>query len=210
MTEGVKADDWAAWSGLSKRSVRDAKSTLASTCENNLVEDDCLGAVEQDPPLGVPSHSSSEHRRFDGGADGRQASRVHVVSDLDDVLLCAAVSELFDGQDRLTDDRSLVKVSRRKVSRRANRLDALVERLVIGPRSSKARQERVMNVDDSRRSMAEVSRDDLHEASEDDEVNVMLRDELEQLLLRFDLCVFRPGEVVKGLSWSELRLCGGR
>ena len=81
-----------------------------------------------------------------------------------------------DAHDVLFDDRTLVELGRDEVRGRADELDASLEGLVVRSRALEPRQERVMDVDDSARSVPAQScgREDLHVASQDHEVHVVL------------------------------------
>mmetsp|Transcript_6847 Transcript_6847/g.21581 ORF Transcript_6847/g.21581 Transcript_6847/m.21581 type:complete len:282 (+) Transcript_6847:292-1137(+) len=99
-----------------------------------------------------------------------------------------------DARRALLDDGALVEARGRVVRRRADELDAALVRAVVRLGADERGQERVVDVDDAhgvRR--AELVRDDLHVAREDDDVDVELLHERD--LLVFDLALRRLGDL---------------
>src|SRR3954447_22910481 len=91
---------------------------------------------------------------------------------------------MSDPRDLLLDDRPFVKLRRDVVRRRADELHPVLVGLVVWPSATKARQERVMNVDDpARQCIAERRRKHLHVSRQHDEVDTERVDQLKDLRL---------------------------
>ena len=83
--------------------------------------------------------------------------------------------------DVLLDDRPLVEFRRHIMRRRADQLHAPRMGLMIRLGSLEARQERMMNVDQAAFKLAaEIGRQDLHVARENDKVDALSLDKIEQ------------------------------
>src|SRR3954451_11842594 len=104
----------------------------AGAVRRHLPEHHRLRPVEQHPGLGVPAYGAGEHLALDVATGRDELGGVEAVVDARHVLL---------------DDRALVEVAGHVVRRGADQLHAAVERLVVGPRTLEARQERVVDVD---------------------------------------------------------------
>lgn len=142
-----------------------------------------LGPVQEDSPISIPANGRRKHLTLDVGALLDQLLGVHAV---------------VDPRNPLLDDGALVQISRDKVRRRADDLDASLVGLVVGLRALERGQEAVVNVDDAAgHGLAESRRQDLHVSGENDELDAVLLDELEDPRLLLRLGVVCDGEVVE-------------
>lgn len=149
----------------------------------HLVEDNSLGAVQEDTLLAPPLDGSGKNLALD-------------VAALVDELLGA--HGVVGPGDALLDNGALVKVSGDEVGGGADDLNAALESLVVGLGALEGGQEGVVDVDDlAGHDLAELGGEDLHVAGEDDELDVVLGDELEDLGLLLLLGVLGDGQVVE-------------
>src|SRR4051794_29212856 len=95
-------------------------------------EDDCPGAVGHDAIFQVPLDGAREHEALDVAADPYE--------------ICAGVA-VAHARDVLLDDRPLVELCRDVVRRRADHLDASLERPVVRARACEGGQKRMVDVD---------------------------------------------------------------
>ena len=104
-----------------------------------------------------------------------------------------------DAGDVLLDDRPLVEIGGHAVGGRADQLDAALVGLRVGARTLEGGQEGVVNVDDAAlHGAADLVREDLHVARQDDELNILGGDEVEELAFRLSLRVLRDGDIEEG------------
>src|ERR1700691_4163807 len=147
------------------------------------VQDDPAIAVQQGTVLGVPGDRPGEHVGLDVTAGLGEQLRLKRVVNAHHVLL---------------DDGPLVKVGRHVMRGGADDLHALGVRLVVGPGTLEARQERVMDVDHPAfHPLADFRGQDLHIAGEDDELGLGLVDEREQCRLRRGLSLRGDRDVME-------------
>ena len=95
---------------------------------------------------------------------------------------------MTDADDVLVDDRAVVELGGHVVRGDADELHAAVVRLVVGATAAERREERVVDVDDPfRPPSAELRREDLHVAREDDERDAVRGEDVlhRALLFRF-------------------------
>src|SRR6185312_11865724 len=90
-------------------------------------EHDRLAAIEDHAVLEMMAHGARQHAAFDVAALAREVFRGVAVADTLDILV---------------DDRTFVEVARDVMRGGADKLDAALMGLVIGPRPLEARQER--------------------------------------------------------------------
>src|SRR6202012_851820 len=95
-------------------------------------EYDGLAAIEDHAILQVTPHGPRQHAALDVAALAHEIVRRIAMADALDVLV---------------DDRALVEVAGDVMRGGTDQLDAALMRLMIGPRTLEARQERVMDVD---------------------------------------------------------------
>ena len=143
-----------------------------------LLKDNRFISVEQNAIFYVPANGSREHHFFD------------VTSFLDEVVNGVA---MVDADHILLDDGAVVQYLSHVVSGCSDQLDAPLKCLMVGLRSDKRGQERVMNVDQilGTNRGDEISRKHLHVAGEDDEIAAVFPKQRNLLLLRLVLVFLR-------------------
>jgi hypothetical protein len=116
-------------------------------------------AVDQDAALAVPVDGASQRQALGVAADGDELVGAGTVIDADDVLL---------------DDRSLVQIGGDVVGGGAHEFHSAAMGLVVRLGSGEARQEGVVDVDGPAfQPLAQVVREHLHGAGEDDEIDTV-------------------------------------
>lgn len=164
-----------------------------------LVEHHSLVSVEQHPALGEVLHGGGQHVALDVAASVGQLLGAHAVVNADNVLL---------------DDGTLIQIAGDEVRGGTDNFDTAVVGLVVGLGALERGQEAVVDVDDAAgHSLAQGRGQDLHVASQDDEVDVVLADELQDagLLLGLGILVdgkVDEGDVIGGREGSEVRVIG--
>jgi hypothetical protein len=115
-------------------------------------------AVDQHAAACVPSHRAGQNLAL------HVAPGVHQLT---------PAQRVINAKHVLFDDGPLVEVCGDVVGRRANELDASVERLLVGPGALEAGKERVVDVDrPSFQGPAGAVGEHLHVAGKDDQMNV--------------------------------------
>src|SRR5690606_11458342 len=103
-----------------------------------------------------------------------------------------------DARDVLLDDRAVIENLGRIMGRGPDQFDAAGVSLVIRPSARKSRKKRVVNVDDRPAERPEkFSGQDLHVASHDDELDPMIREDLELQFFRGVLSAGRDRHMMK-------------
>lgn len=141
-------------------------------------------SVEQHTALGDILHSSGEHVALDVATGVGELLGAHAVVHAHDILL---------------DDGTLIEVAGDKVGGRADNLHTAVIGLVVGLGALEGRQEAVVDVDDtSRHGLAQLRRQDLHIAGQNNQVNLVFLNQLQDTSLLLGLGGGSDGKVHEG------------
>lgn len=141
-------------------------------------------AVEDNTALRKVLDSGSEDIALDIATSVGQLLGAHTVVHTNDVLL---------------NDRALIEVAGDEVGSSTDNLDTAVVSLVVRLGTLEGRQEGVVDVDDAAgHGLAELGGQNLHVAGENNQVNVVLRSQLEDLAFLLGLGGCGHGEVVEG------------
>jgi hypothetical protein len=147
------------------------------------VEDHGLGAIHEDPLLAPPLDSSSQYLALDVTALVHELLGTH---------------SMVGSRHALLNNRTLIQIRSDKVCGSSNNLDTALESLVVRLGALERRQERVVDVDYlAGHDLAQLWRQNLHVAGQDDELDLVLGDEVEDLRLLLLLGVFGDGQVVE-------------
>ncbi|KZL64146.1 hypothetical protein CI238_00599 [Colletotrichum incanum] len=148
-----------------------------------LVENDRLGFVEEHASLGGPFHSGGQNLALNVGSLFHKVLRAHAMVNSGNALL---------------DDRALIQISCDEVGSCADDLNTALVRLVVRLGALERRQEGMVDVDDlAGHGLAQLGRENLHIAGENDELNIVLLDQAQDLLFLLGLGILGNGQVVE-------------
>lgn len=166
------------------RALATAHERLVPARVRSAREHDGAVAVHEDAALCVESNSLSEDPSLD-----ILAERDHVGSGVG----------VGYPRNVLLNDRPLVEVGRDVVGSCADELDAALVGLRVGARALEGGEEGVVDVYDAApHAAADLVGEDLHVASQDDQLNIFGGDEVKELAFRLGLRVLRDRDIQEG------------
>lgn len=149
-----------------------------------LIEDNSFVTIQQDAPFGNIFHSCGKDVALNIAPRVGQLFRTHAMVHSHNILL---------------DDRTLIEVAGDEMGSGADDLDTAIISLVIGLGALERGQEAVVDIDDaSGHGLAQRGGKNLHVASQNDEIDIVLAHEVQDLGLLLSLGLGRDREMMEG------------